>query len=160
MLVLFERSVSDFVTVIHSHLLLFVLVRHLSSLSLVLFTMPASARARSRSLRRLDREEASVVLRCAPADGGFWLPMLDVGLFGVQPSFSDLRLLRSRRMAARDGDLHRFFYTITDAEAEVRRIEAAAALELADWDIEPVLRLPLQPGRRIGIRSYISPIHP
>ena len=109
--------------------------------------MPSSARARSRSLRRLDREEASVVLRCAPPDSGFWLPMLDESLFGVQPSWSALRRLRARRLGERDSDLHRFFDAIVEEDAVARRAAAAAALEDGDWDIVPLLGLPLQPGR-------------
>ena len=122
--------------------------------------MPPSARARSRSLRRLDREEASVVLRCAPPGAGFWLPMIDEELSGVQPSWSDLRRLRARRLAERESDLQRFFDLVVEEDASARRAAAAAELEEGDWDIEPLLRLPLLPGRRVGVSGLATPIHP
>ena len=51
-------------------------------------------------------------------------------------------------------------YELYSCAVVARRAAVAAALELADWDIEPLLRLPLQPASRIRIRSFISPIHP
>ena len=135
------------------------------SLSFPLFSspvsiMPSSARARSRSLRRLDREEASVVLRCAPPGVGFWLPMLNEELFGVQPSWSDLRLLRARRLEERESDLHRFFDLVVEEDAAARRSAVAAEMEEGDWDIEPLLHLPLLPGRRVGVSGLVTPIRP
>ena len=124
------------------------------------FAMPTSTRARSRSLRRLDREEAAVVLRCAPPSAGFWVPMLDERLFGVQPSWADLRLLRSRRLAERGEDLHRHFDLAVEENDSDRLVAAAVAREEGDWDIEPLLRLPLLPGRRVGVSGLVSPIHP
>ena len=86
--------------------------------------------------------------------------MLEESIFGEQPSFADLRLLRAARLAARDDDLHMIFDAVVAEAAAVRAAVVAAEAEARDWDIEPLLRLPLQPGRRVGLRSYRSPIHP
>ena len=86
--------------------------------------------------------------------------MLREPIFGVQPSCGEFRTLRERRFLERDQDLHRFFDLLHEEEASLRREMEILEAELYDWDIEPLLRLPLQRGRRVGSRSLVSPIQP
>ena len=67
----------------------------------------SSSRSRSRSrgfrraARRQEIEEASVLGRVAPADAGFWLPMLAEDLFGSAPNFGELWHARCLRRLSR-----------------------------------------------------------
>ena len=134
----------------------------------------APARRRSRSRRRFrvgdirrsqqelykihDRQEASIFVNYRPVEG-HWVALLPPDIFGPQPTFAVLHAQRLRRLEERNCDLHRYFELDSErlaAEEQARQQEEADTI---DWDITPLLALPLQPGWKIASSSYRSPIH-